>query len=44
VPYAQPQARWNAVAALANSSIDVRFSFLAGLLDIFTNLPKAFNI
>lgn len=43
-PYAQPQARWNAVAALANTSINIRFSFLAGLLDIFTKLPEAFNI
>lgn len=36
-------ARWNTVASAALSEVQITFVFMAGLLDIFEQIPKAFN-
>ena len=45
-PASQPQARWDAVAASAAAAtpdIKPEFVFMAGLLDVFNNIPRALN-
>lgn len=38
------QDRWNYVKDLAAQTVKIKMSFMAGLLDIFEQLPNAFNI
>lgn len=42
-PYNYAQNRFNKVRDDATPNIDIRFSFLAGILDIFEGISKAFN-
>ena len=45
IPYdAALQKRWDAVSEAALSDVTITFTFMAGLLDIFENIPNAFNI
>jgi len=37
------QDRWNKVAEDAQNSINISFSFLGGILDIFEGIDKAFD-
>lgn len=43
-PYNSAQARFDDVAKNATASIDIRFTFLAGILDIFRQIPSAFAL
>lgn len=38
-----PQQRWDFVSEAALSEVQITFVFMAGLLDIFEQIPKAFN-
>lgn len=42
--YAQPQARWDYISNLVNSSVNVEIIFMAGILDLFEKIPKAFDV
>lgn len=42
--YNKPQERWNYIAQEAEKRVNVEFIFMAGLLDIFQQIPKAFDI
>lgn len=38
------QTRWDQTAAEVESDVDIRFIFMAHMLDVFESIPRAFNI
>ena len=42
--YSTPQSRWDYIRDLASKSVNIEMIFMAGLLDIFEQIPQAFNI
>jgi len=42
----KPQERWDTVSNMVNTkeNIDIKLTFLAGILDMFEAIPKAFNV
>lgn len=42
----QPQTRWDTVMSMVDikDSVDIKLTFLAGILDMFDAIPEAFNV